>query len=111
MVLQVTSDSTVFFNGNDLVLESGIKITIKGANTKILDAPNAEGAILYYNGVEKFQVQQTGVDITGKAEISGDIAAVGVITAKHSMVMVQTSLLFVLNNSKVVLYQCLMVRH
>ena len=75
------SDSTVFFNGNDLVLESGSRITIKGANTKILDAPNAEGAILYYNGVEKFQVQQTGVDITGKAEISGDIAAVGVITA------------------------------
>lgn len=77
------SDSTVFFDGNELVLKSGSKISIKGANTKILDAPNAEGPILYYNGVEKLQIQQTGVDITGKTEISSDINVVGVATASE----------------------------
>tara|TARA_B100000073_G_scaffold10682_1_gene8939 strand:+ start:13827 stop:15242 length:1416 start_codon:yes stop_codon:yes gene_type:complete len=75
------SDSTVFFDGTDLILKSGSKLTIKGVNTKLLDAPNAEGPILYYNGVEKLQIQQHGIDVDGKVEISGDIAAVGVITA------------------------------
>ena len=77
------SDSTILFDGNDLILKSGSKITIKGANTKIIDFPNAEGPILYYNGVEKLQIQQYGIDVTGKAEISGDINVVGVVTANQ----------------------------
>lgn len=75
------SDSTILFDGNDLILKSGSKITIKGANTKLIDFPNAEGPVLYYNGVEKLQIQQYGLDVTGKVEISEDIDVVGVVTA------------------------------
>lgn len=75
------SDSSLSFDGNDLIIKSGSKVTISGANTKLLDLPNSEGAILYYNGVEKLQIQNHGIDVTGKAEISGDINAVGVVTA------------------------------
>ena len=77
------SDSSIYFNGTDLILQSGSKLTIKGTNNKIIDASNAEGATLYYNGVEKLQVQQDGIDITGRVDISQDISAVGVVSASE----------------------------
>ena len=76
-----TSDSSMFWNGTDLILKTSSKLTIKDSNNLIFEAIAAEGPILYYDGIEKLQVQSDSVLFSADVNVTGDIYTSGVCTA------------------------------
>ena len=71
----------MFWNGTDLILKTSSKLTIKDSNNLIFEAIAAEGPILYYDGIEKLQVQSDSVLFSADVNVTGDIYTSGVCTA------------------------------
>ena len=77
-----SGDSSLFWDGTDLILEASTgKFTVKDSTNKIFEAVGGEGPILYYDGVEKLQVQSNTVSFTSDVNVTGDIYTSGVCTA------------------------------
>ena len=75
------SDSSMFWNGTDLILEASSKLIIKDSNNTIFEAIAAEGPVLYYDGVEKLQIQSNTATFSTDVAITGSIYSSGVCTA------------------------------
>ena len=77
-----SSDSSLFWDGTDLILEASTgRFTVKDSTSKIFEAVGGEGPILYYDGVEKLQVQSNTVSFSADVDVTGDIYTSGVCTA------------------------------
>ena len=77
-----SSDSSLFWDGTDLILEASTgKFTVKDSTNKIFEAVGGEGPILYYDGVEKLQIQSNTASFTADVNVTGDIYTSGVCTA------------------------------
>ena len=76
-------NSSIYYDSVDLRINSSSSVRIGDGNNNIFVAVSGEGASLFYNGSRKLQTLSDGIDVTGKVEISGNLNAVGVITASR----------------------------
>jgi hypothetical protein len=78
------NDSTLYFDGSDLRVESPTQIRFGTGTYNYISAAANSGVSLYYGtGVKKIETTNTGVDVLGNIVLSGNLVSSGIVTGTN----------------------------
>ncbi len=78
------NDSTLYFDGSDLRVESPTQIRFGTGTYNYISAAANSGVSLYYGtGDKKIETTNTGVDVLGNIALSGNLVSSGIVTGTN----------------------------